>query len=398
MARTLWICVAVGLALPATAVEKTDAPGLEEARASIAAATAFMLDAQNEDGSWGGPARPAHEFWSNPETHRAWTVATTALVCMTILDMTPSDATDAAYSRGIDYLLSQGLVKRPSDWDVDNTWAYVYGIQAFTRAVTDGRFAGTPKHEKLRAATQAVIDKLLSYQTPSGGWGYYDTDAYTRRPAWATSFMTAVGVIGLLEARQAGFVVDEKHLKAAVRAVERSRLPSGAYTYSVEAIPSPGGATWIDQVKGSLSRIQVCNLALLLAGRDVSIEDLTTGLDQFFTHHRFLDVARKKPWPHEAYYLNSGYFYFFGHYYAALVIERLPAKDRAPYWSKLRHEIIKTQEKDGSMWDFYLNSYGKPYGVAYSVMALEASLAVDVPPTKPADQPLTRIRTEQPGD
>ncbi len=366
----------------------------------MAAATAFILDAQNEDGSWGGYANPAPHWWTwpNPETHRAWTVATTSLVCMAILDMAPSDATDAAYSRGIDYLLKQGLVKRPSEWDVDNTWAYVYGIQAFARAVADGRFAGTAKHERLRSTGQAVIDKLLSYQSPNGGWGYYDFEGYTRRPAWATSFMTAVGVIGLLEAKQAGFDVDAKRLEAAVRAVERCKLPNGAYTYSVVAIPSPGRATWINQVKGSLSRIQVCNLALLLAGRELSIETLKSGLDQFFTHHRFLDVARKKPWPHEAYYLNSGYFYFFGHYYAALVIEQLPSKDRASYWPKLRHEIIKTQEKDGSMWDWYLNSYHKPYGVAFSVMALRASLAADVPAVEPTDEPSVTPPTGEGGE
>jgi hypothetical protein len=369
--------VAIGLAALASSAGEGSFPTDEQVEASVAAATKFILEAQNEDGSWGGYSKPAHEFWSNPETHRAWTYATTGLVCMAILDLTPSDELDAAYNRGIDYLIDQGMVRRPSDWDVDNTWAYVYGVQVFARAVADGRFADTPKQEELRSVGQALIDKLLTYQTPSGGWGYYDVDAYTRRPAWATSFMTAVGVLALLEAQQAGFDVDQKHLSAAVRAVARCKLPNGAYTYSVDTIPSPGRATGINQIKGSLSRIQVCNLALSAAGEDVPVVDLTSGLDQFFHHHRFLDVARKKPIPHEAYYANSGYFYFFGHYYAALVIKELAPEKRAPYWPKLRHEIIKTQEKDGSMWDFYLNSYHKPYGVAFSVMALMASLEHD---------------------
>ncbi|MCH8804818.1 MAG: hypothetical protein IH986_01865 [Planctomycetes bacterium] len=382
MLESASVGMAVALASVALSQEVPADHKHKEVKASVAAAKAFMLRAQNEDGSWGGYSNPAigfDEFWSNPETHRAWTFATTSLVCIAILDMPRSGEMDAAYSRGIDFLMNQGLVRRPSEWDVDNTWAYVYGVQAFARAVADGRVAGTSRHEELRSTGQALINKLLSYQTPSGGWGYYDFDAYTRRPAWATSFMTAVGVIALLEARQAGFEVDANRLSSAVRAVERCKLPNGAYSYSVEAVPSPGRATGINQVKGSLSRIQVCNLALLLAERKLSNEALRRGLDQFFTHHRFLDVARKKPIPHEAYYANSGYFYFFGHYYAALVIQQLPVEDRARYWSKLQHEIIKTQEKDGSMWDYYMNSYHKPYGVAFSVMALQGSLAVDVP-------------------
>ena len=82
-----------------------------------------------------------------------------------------------------------------------------------------------------------------------------------------------------------------------------------------------------------------------------------------------------KPIPHEAYYQNAGYFYFFGHYYAAGVIEELPKKDRAPYAEKLRREVVKCQEKDGSMWDFYLSSFHRPWGTSFGVMALASTLA-----------------------
>ena len=49
-------------------------------RTCVNAAVAYLLRTQNEDGSWGGSMKPAigfDEFWSNPETHRAWTIATT---------------------------------------------------------------------------------------------------------------------------------------------------------------------------------------------------------------------------------------------------------------------------------------------------------------------------------
>ena len=390
MVRSAILFLAVCLSPPALGAESNSESTRQDARASVKAATSFVLRTQNEDGSWGGYSNPAvgiDDFWTNIETHRSWTVATTSLICMAILDMAPADETDAAYVRGIDYLLKQGIVKRPSEWDTDNTWAYVYGVQAIVRAVADGRFRGTPKLERLKTLGRQYIDKLLSYQTPNGGWGYYDFEVKARRPAWATSFMTAVAVIGLLEAKEVGFAVDQERLEAGVRAVARCKLPNGAYSYSVMAVPNPGRATGINRVKGSLSRIQVCNLALLLAGKNITVNDLKTGLDQFFEHHRFLDVARKKPFPHEAYYANSGYFYFFGHYYAGLVIEQLPPEDQETYWPKLRREIIKTQEKDGSMWDYYMNSYHRPYGVAFSVMALRASLAIDAPP-RPARESL----------
>ena len=344
-------------------------------RAAMKRAVDFLLADQNPDGSWGSPRNAAHEFWSNPETHRSWTVATTGLCCMALLEAEETEAVKSAYGRGIDYLLANAVVKRPSDWDVDNTWAYVYGLQALARACANPREPAGSRREEIRRVGQELIGKLAEYQTPSLGWGYYDFDGYTRPPAWATSFMTAAGVLALLDAKQAGFDVDSKMLERAVKAVKRCRLPSGAYTYSVEAIPWPRHSEWIDQIKGSLSRIQVCNLALHRAGELISREDLIVGLGHFFDKHRFLDIARKKPIPHEAYYLNSGYFYFFGHFYAAGVIERLPPDEQVKWWPKLRHHVLKTQEKDGSMWDWYLSSYHKPYGAAYGLMALARSVA-----------------------
>jgi len=136
-------------------------------------------------------------------------------------------------------------------------------------------------------------------------------------------------------------------------------------------VPGPGRLTGINQVKGSLSRIQVGNLALHRAGSElIDHEDLLSGLDAFFRDHRFLDVARKKPYPHEAYYQNSGYFYFYGHFYAAQVLEQLDPSEQVRYRSRLAREVVKTAEDDGSMWDFYINTYHKPYGTAFGVMAL----------------------------
>jgi len=130
----------------------------------------------------------------------------------------------------------------------------------------------------------------------------------------------------------------------------------------------------IDQVKGSLSRIQVCQAALLLAGQDIPLDDLRFGLTHFFRDHRFLEIAMHKPVPHETYYYNSGYFYMFGHYYAAFTIERLPPEEQSRYWPRLQNEIMKVQQKDGSIWDYDMHRYDRPYGVAFGLMSLGRSL------------------------
>ena len=40
----------------------------------------------------------------------------------------------------------------------------------------------------------------------------------------------------------------------------------------------------------------------------------------------------------------------------------------------IQREVMKTQEKDGGMWDFYMSSHTKPYGTSFGIMALQRSL------------------------
>lgn len=370
----------------------------EEVQAALQRGVGFLLAAQNPDGSWGGSWDSIFTWsggmWSNPESHRSWRVATTGLCCLALLEVADAEDTHAAVDRGVAYLVANALVKRPSEWDTMNSWAHIYGLQALAVAGADARYAESPRREDMRRAAQTHLAQLAYHQSLSGGWGYLEFDQpRTARPQWATSFMTAAGVVALIEARAAGFDVDEGMLRRAVKAVRRCRLPNGAYTYSVRAIPTPRRIGSINRIKGSLARVQVCNLALLLAGDDVPEQRLKTGIGQFFHEHRFLDIATGKPIPHETYYQNSGYFYMFGHYYAALIIEHLPAEDRAACWPRLAYEVIKLQGADGAVWDYDMHAYDKPYGTAYAVMVLRRclenlepagarSMGADAPPAK----------------
>ena len=101
------------------------------------------------------------------------------------------------------------------------------------------------------------------------------------------------------------------------------------------------------------------------------MEQLVWGLEQFVQHHKFLDVARNKPIPHEAYYANAAYFYLFAHYYAAQVLRTLPENRRGAFAPFVQAGILKTQQKDGAMWDFWIANNTKPYGTAFGVMGLD---------------------------
>jgi hypothetical protein len=346
---------------------------------------AFLLKDQNPDGSWGSvraaTVGPEDDFWwANPETLRSWRVATTGLCCMAFMRHTVHDSrTAAALDRGIDCLLRNAELKRPSNWDTDHVWGLVYGLEAL--AMAERRPGLSDRRRAISDAMDALIRLLARAQTPSGGWGYYDDPPGT---GWATSFITANAVLALRAAGDAGHALPPGTLPAAVRALQRARLPDGAYAYRASdaiPMPRPGGES-LRNIKGSLSRIQIGNLALFKEDGGVNEEDLALGLERFFAHHRFLDVSCHRPVPHESYYGNSGYFYLYGHAYAAQVLDLLPPDLQKRHRPVLEDAVLKLQGSDGAWWDYPMMGFSKPYGTAFALMALApgTSSPVESPP------------------
>jgi hypothetical protein len=138
------------------------------------------------------------------------------------------------------------------------------------------------------------------------------------------------------------------------------------------------GGEHINRIKGSLGRIQVCNWGRAAAGDPrVTHDRIREGLEAFFEHHKFLDAARMRPIPHEAYYANAGYFYFFAHYYAAQAINLLPPEEREAWHARLRPHLAKTIRADGSTSDFLSSSYMILASTSYLSMALDLGLPRD---------------------
>ena len=101
-----------------------------------------------------------------------------------------------------------------------------------------------------------------------------------------------------------------------------------------------------------------CNLALRL-WEDPRITDqvMVDWLDRLFARNDWLGIGRKQPVPHEAWFQIAGYFYYYGHYYAGLLLDHVPAKDRPRLQDHLATTLMKLQEKDGDWWDFPLYDY-----------------------------------------
>jgi hypothetical protein len=336
----------------------------------------FLIANQNENGSWGSfaSARPMEIYLDNLSSLRAFGDATTALCLMAMQEPSRHDERAlAAVRKCFEYVFEAPPAGRATGGTFYDTWTHTYLTQAMARYVNDERFADV--REKIAEIGRREIALLAERQAMEGGFGYYDFGNTTISPSGdqSTSFNTAAALIALHEAKQAGFDVPQDSVKSGLGALQRLRLPSGAYIYGEYARNNP--AAGYNQVKGSLGRSQSCNLALWIhrdeIEQPITLEDLLKGVEVMRDEHHFIEIGRGRPRPHEAWYFTAGYYYLFGHYYAAGVINELSTTDRESLRRWLVENMVAIQDPGGSWTDFPLYGFHRCYGAAFGLLTLE---------------------------
>lgn len=324
----------------------------------------YLVKSQNADGSWGKGMMTEGVCWlysSVPGTFEACRVGTTALGVMALREAGEREAHDKA----VEYLLTHGEEARRDKGDlIYNIWAHFYVVQALSVEMR------TNSDARLAKAVAWHLDRLVRYEDMRGGWNYYDFDYRAQRPAGTpVSFGTAAGLVALWEARQSGIDVPQTLINRAVKALERMRLPNGSYLYGEYLEYYPRALSNLP--RGAVGRVQPCNYALWLWGsKRVGLAESLGGLEMFDKEHPFLEMGRKRPFPHSSWYQTAPYYYYFDHYYASLLIERLDEAGKRKYGRMIADWIVPLQEADGSWWDFAMWDYHKPYGTAFAVMTL----------------------------
>jgi hypothetical protein len=346
----------------------------EQLDAAIRRGVEFLLANQNKDGSWGTPAiKGGVPIIAGIGSHHGFGVAVTAM-CVSALIETggQSPAVIRAIERGEQHLFAElPKVRRDDPMLIYNVWTHAYGIQALARM--HGRLPGDKERQKkIEDLIRGQYEKLTKYESAEGGWGYYDFAAGTQRPGSnSTSFVNAAVLVAFHEAKAVGVAPPEKLVKRGIKMTQFQRQRDGTFLYGTYlwAMPTMG----INRPGGSLGRSQACHLALRLWG-DEAVTDavLKEWLDRLVTRNGWLSMGRKKPIPHESFFLVAGYFFYFGHYYAALSIGQLSAADRPFYQDHLANILLELQEADGSWWDYPFYNYHKPYGTAFALMSLAA--------------------------
>ncbi len=357
-----------------------DTMSAEDVQRTLDQALDWLLKAQNDDGSFGsGALEGVLEMGFAVETYSNWQYGAHGLALVALLQVPETPAIREALERAIQWIDVRREPRRGSHWDVDYTWSALYGLVAAAAVASDERFAEGPFAEAMERVGRTSWKILERNEVPTGGWAYYDDPPFTSRPTWATSFCTALVLPALKQAEKLGWVDQSDSSRRALATLQRAQLPTGAYTYNAsDGVQRIRAGESINHVKGSLGRIQVANWARAAVGdKSMTADQIREGLENFFEYHKFLDVARMRPVPHEAYYANAGYFYLFAHFYAAQVIELLPAAEREAWHARLRPHLAKIQEANGSTVDFLGTSYTRTAGTAMTIYALSVGLTAD---------------------
>ena len=349
-------------------------PSKEAVDEQINRGITFLLESQNEDGSWGGHDNTLSSsvLCPLPGGALAFQSAVTSLDVMGIMACAQNDPrVQASLDKAEEWLLASLPKLRRTDTDTMlNVWGHSYGIRALCM-LSERVSPESQTFASLKAECKNQIARLMVIADGGGGWGYYEFDSTTARPnGLPTSFCTSTVLSSLKEAERCfGLKGEAKIVNKAVKFLYNQRTPAGTYVYSYTHRRAPTGL--INRPMGSLARTPSGNLALYnFKHKAITVKEIEDGLDWLWARGGWLDMARKRPIPHEGYAANAGYFFYYGYFYASENINLLPEEKRPRHASFLSHAVLPLQEKDGSWWDFPLYNYHKPYGTGYALFSL----------------------------
>ena len=281
--------------------------------AAIDRSLAYLAKAQRPDGRW------AKE---NP-------VAVTALSLIAFMvegHLPGEGAYGQTIDRGIDYLL-----KSPDQAGYMGSSMYAHGLATLAMSEVWGM---TDRDDQVKDVLKGAVKLILHAQTEEGGWRYYP------RPQDADISVTAMQLVALASAKQAGVLVPDDTVKRAIRYITMCYDPAtGGFNYQPRPYSAPG-----------FGRSAAATTALMMCG-EYDAKPVKGGVQYI------LNEPEQK-------FEKTGH-YAYSHYYAIQVVYRSGPEEFAQWYPRIRDALLAKRNEQGVV-------RGDEYQTAMSVIVLGA--------------------------
>ncbi|MEW6744298.1 MAG: hypothetical protein AB1486_16210 [Planctomycetota bacterium] len=331
----------------------------------------FLRKTQAKDGAWGSHDPVVIdssqlgfgmlEFGSHDGVRTACTG-----ICAKALLLYPlrTKEDDAALHQAIKNLLANWkLAYDPGN--AFNVWGYAFNLDFLTTLYNHS--LGKPYRKELEEVVPKVIGGLKKMQVAEGGWAYYTS---VMMEGASISFTTASILLPLMRAKHLGFEVPEGMIADAGNIIKTQQLPSKNFIYGTY-LKYTGDHHLEDLSCGG--RTLVCGLAVHLFDKSFTRADLIDRHEHYFKNIDYVEkIGNKRIIPHRDAPQNiSGYFLYYGAYYAAEVMTYLGKDAKEANWDHLQRMIVRNQEGEGSWWDTICYDYGDKWGTGFAILCLE---------------------------
>ncbi len=312
-----------GIASLSRAAETDDASAK-----AVQRALAYLAARQHENGSYGVDAHRGH-------------VAATAWVGRAMM-AARSKPGEGPYGRELskclDYLLGRVQADGFIISEDKQEPAPMYG-HAFALAFIADCQRATPTDD-IKQKLQRAVELSVKSQNKEGGWRYLP------KPEDADLSVTVTQLIALLAAREAGADVPKEAIGRAIGYIKQSQNADGGFRYVLV-----GGTS-------GFARSAAAVAALYRAGEGDS-DSVRKGLAYVAKFPAAETVGQPEV------------FYFYGHYYAARVMNHAGADQWEPWAAAVKEKLLAQQSKDGSWPD----TASVDLGTAMACLTLQTHVA-----------------------
>jgi hypothetical protein len=331
----------------------------------------FLLKTQAKDGAWGSHDPVVVDSSQlgfgiqNFGCHDGVRIACTAICAKAFLHYPRRTKADTlAFGRAVAMLLKNWkLAYDPGN--AFNVWGYGFNLD-FLVALHEHP-DGKPYMKEIETVIPKIIGGLRKMQVVEGGWAYYTS---VMMEGDSISFTTATILLPLLKARELGFEVPEGMIEDSGEIVKSMVLPNKNFIYGTY-LKYAGDHHLEDLSAGG--RTQVCGLSVHLYDGSFTREDLIDRSRDYFKVVDYIEkIGNKRIIPHRDAPQNiSGYFFYYGCYYAAELLTFLGKDAQDRDWDHLAAMILRNQEGEGSWWDTICFNYGDKWGTGFAILCLE---------------------------